>query len=119
MKRITALILGVIMLSGCAAFKPYESLSAKDKATVSVETLSGWYDNTHKALEMKYANSDEETRELLRKEVNPKMNKLRPMIIKYDKLVLLWVETNTKPQDMTTLVSEIENLILGIMSALK
>jgi hypothetical protein len=120
MKRVSILmVLAIMMFSGCAIFKPYENLSPLDKGRVSVETLSAWYESTHKAIEEKYVTGDAETKALLNRDVIPAMNKLRPLIIKHDKLILLWSETNTKPQDLTSLVSEIEKLILGVITALK
>jgi hypothetical protein len=115
----TLLILVLFLFSGCTIFQPYARLSPLNKAKVSAETLSTWYQSTHIAVEQKYAEGDKETRVLLRETVNPKMNQLKPLIIKYDKLILLWSKTNAQPEGIAGLVSEIEKLIFGVIEALK
>lgn len=120
MKRNIIIFLVIMAFcSGCGIFAPYANLTPKEKSIVCVETFSSWYYNTHKELEIKYANATAEEKEYLAKNVAPKMNKLRPLIKKYDKLVLLWQETNTSPEDITATVTEIERLIFGIVQALK
>ena len=119
MKKIITLLTAVILVSGCAIFKPYKDLSPEEKAIVSVETLSSWYYNTHRELEIKYATGTPEEKQYLAENVNPKMNALRPLIIKYDKLVSLWVETNAQPENLTALVTEIHRLVLDVIEALQ
>ncbi len=122
MKRIIAVVLIGLMFSGCAVFQPYADLKPVEKAKVSVETLSSWYYNTHIELDKKYEAAKEEgdtvTMEFLNKNIFPKMDEIKPLIIRHNKLILLWEETNTKPQDIEALVREIERLIFGVIDAL-
>ncbi len=119
MKKITATLIAISLFSGCAVYKQYANLSPKEKAVVSVETLSSWYYNTYQGLEKKYATATPEEREYLEKIINPKMNAIKPLIIKYNKLVLLWQETNTEPENLTALVDEIQRLVFDVIDALK
>lgn len=119
MKRIAIVsVLVAVLFSGCAIFRPYANLSPLDQAKVAVETLSSWYDSTHDALEIRWANADEVEREFLRREINPKMNKLLPLITKHNDLILLWEETNTKPSNYEEMLNEIQRLILGVINVL-
>lgn len=119
MKRGAILLVGlVLVLSGCAVFQPYKELKPVEKAVVSAEVFSSWYLKTHQDLEQRWEIADIEEQEFL-VNINKEMNKLKPLIIKYDKLVLVWVDTNTKPESITDIVNEIEKLMLGVIQALK
>jgi hypothetical protein len=117
--KLGVLVILVLSLTNCSIFKPYANLSPLDKAKVSVETLSSWYANTHKTLEAQYQAGTDETKELLNTKVFPEMDKLKPLIIKHNKLVLIWAETNTQPEGLTGLVIEIEKIILGVIEVLQ
>ena len=119
MKKILAALLVCVMFSGCAIFQPYANLSAKDKAIVGVEVFSSWYNTTHDELDVKVKTGTPAEREYIVKNISPKMNKIKPLVVKYDKLVLLWQETNMKPEGVEGVVSEIQTLMLGVIKALK
>ena len=118
MKKGIILLMCVALFSGCAVLKPYANLKPVEKAIVSVETFSSWYYATHLDLQERWKHADAEEQVVL-VNINKEMNKIRPLIIKYDKLVLLWTETNTKPDNITDIVNEIEKLMLGVIQALK
>ena len=123
MKKVIAVVLIGLMFSGCAIFKPYADLQPVQQAKVSVETLSSWYYSTHVKLDGQYeeakAAGDTKTMEVLNTKIFPVMDKIKPLIVKHNKLILLWEETNTKPADIESVVSEIERLIFGVINATK
>ncbi len=116
---ISFTLLVTLMFSGCGIFQQYANLKPLDKAKVSVETFSSWYESTHLELEKQLKEGDAEKVAFIKEKISPKMNELRPLIVKYDKLVLLWQETNTQPDGISGLVTEIQKIVLGVIEALQ
>lgn len=120
MKRLAVLFIALVVLaSGCSLIRPYAKLSPQEKAIVGVEAFSSWYFNTHQEVDRLYQIGDAQQKEWINKNVSPKMDAVRPLIIKYNELVLLWKETNMQPKGYAELVAEIERLMLGIITTLQ
>jgi hypothetical protein len=118
MRKAIGVLLVVLMFSGCAIFKQYNDLGPLDKAKVGVETMSSWYYNTHLELEKQYNEADDEGKALLNSKVFPLMDGIKPKIIAYNSLVILWEETNTKPDSIEQLMAEIQKLVLGVIDVM-
>ena len=118
--RKLLIVLAVVALvsTGCALFSQYARLSPQDKAIVTADRLSVWYEGTHKEVSALYGAATPEKQAWLRKEVNPKMNDLKGLILGYVDAVNLWRVTGKEPLNLPAIVDKIDVLTRDVLEAL-
>lgn len=119
--RKLLIVLAVVALvsTGCALFSQYARLSPLDKAIVTADRLAVWYEGTHKEVSALYGAATPEKQAWLRKEVNPKMNDLKGLILGYVDAVALWRATGTEPVNLPAIVGKIDVLTRDVLAALE
>jgi hypothetical protein len=105
--------------AGCALLGQYARLSPLDKAIVTADRLAVWYEGTHKEVSALYGAATPEKQAWLRKEVNPKMNDLKGLILGYVDAVALWRATGTEPVNLPAIVGKIDVLTRDVLAALE
>lgn len=109
----------IVLVAGCGLFSQYANLSPLDKAVVTADRLTVWYADTHKNISDLYATSTPEKQLWLRKNINPKMNQLKPLIVGYVDAVNTWQKFGNDPGDLVGLLDKIDILMRDVLFSLK
>ena len=115
MKRLWIGLVMIMMLTGCGLFSAYAKLSSLDKAIVTASQLTAWYTDTHTSVTQMYAKATPEKQKWLREEVNPKMNKVKGLIVGYVDAVNVWKVTGSQPMNLPNIVESINVLCSDIL----
>ena len=105
--------------AGCALFSQYARLSPLEKAIVTADRLSVWYEGTHREVSGLYGAATPEKQAWYRREVNPKMNDLKGLILSYVDAVSLWRVTGKEPLNLPAIADKIDILTRDVLEALR